>query len=102
MNILEDLYQGDIRPHEKRFDSDSDYAKFTKIVADDKEKLTDFLNGLPGTEEQRHMLSQMMNAQDELSRFSEYDRFVEGFRLGAGLMLETFIYPEQSVLRDIN
>ena len=102
MDILEDLYYGNIRPHEKCFDRDSDYAKFIKIVADDEEKLTAFLSGLPGTEEQLHMLSQMMNAQCELFRFSEYDRFVEGFRLGAGLMLETFIYPQQSVLRDIN
>ncbi len=44
----------------------------------------------------------MINAQSELSQFSEIERFIEGFRLGAGIMLDTFILPQQSVIRDIS
>lgn len=47
MNTLEDLYYGNINPNEKCFDHKSEYAKFTKIIADNEEKLTAFLNALP-------------------------------------------------------
>jgi len=34
-------------------------------------------------------------------QFSEFERFIEGFRLGASIMLEAFILPQQSVIKDI-
>jgi hypothetical protein len=102
MNILEDLYYGNINPNEKCFDRKSRYSQFVKIVTDNEEKLTAFLNALPNAEEEQHLLSQMINAQSELSQFSEIERFIEGFRLGAGIMLDTFIFPQQSVIRDIS
>ena len=43
-----------------------------------------------------------MNAQGEIQRFSELDRFVEGFQLGARLLLDTFLVPQESVIRDID
>ena len=101
MNILEDLYYGNINLNEKQFNRKSEYAKYVKIVTDNEEKLTAFLNALPNAEEEQHLFSQMINAQIEISDFSEYERFIEGFRLGAGIMLETFIFPQQSVIRDI-
>ena len=102
MDILEDLFYGNISPIDKAFDRDSEYAKFIGIVADCEKKLAAFLEALPGAEEQRHLLSRMMNAQSEIIQFSVYERFVEGFRLGAGLIVETFVCPRQSVLRDIS
>lgn len=101
MTILEDLYYGNINPNEKCFQKNSEYAKFAHIVIENEEKLTAFLAALPNAEEERHLFSQMVNAQSELSGFTEYERFIEGFRLGAIIMLETFISPQQSVLRDI-
>jgi hypothetical protein len=101
MNILEDLYYGNINPNEKCFDKKSEYAKFVKIIIDNEEKLIAFLNALPNAEEGRHLFSEMLNAHSEISQFEEFERFAEGFRLGAGIMLETFILPQQSVIRDI-
>lgn len=102
MTILEDLYYGNINPNEKCFDRKSKYAEFVKILSDNEEKLTTFLNALPNAEAEQHLLSQMINAQSELSQFSEIERFIEGFRLGSGIMLDTFILPQQSVIRDIS
>lgn len=102
MNILEDLFYGDINPNEKCFDRKSRYAEFAAIVSDNEEKLTAFLNTLPNADKEQHLLSQMVNAQSELSQFSEIERFIEGFRLGAGIMLDTFIFPQKSVVRDIS
>ena len=100
-NVLEDLYYGNINPDTKCFDRDSEYAKFLGIVADNEEKLTKFLEAMPNAKEEAHLLSQMTNAQIEVMAFSERDKFIEGFTLGARVMLDTFVSPQQSVLRDI-
>lgn len=101
MFVLEDLYYGNINPNAKCFNRNSEYMRYSKIVTDNEEKLTAFLRALPNAEEEQHLLSQMINAQGEISDFLDFERFVEGFRLGARIMLETFISPQQSVLRDI-
>ncbi len=101
MNILEDLYYGNISPNEKCFKHQPNYVKFAEIVAGNEEKLSDFLSNLPNAEQQRHQFEQMINAQIEISGFLELERFIEGFRLGSVLMLETFILPKQSIIKDI-
>lgn len=102
MMVLQDLFYGNINPNEQCFNKNSEYAKYVGIVSDNEEKLTAFLNSLPNTVNEQHLLSQIINAQSELSQFSEMERFIEGFRLGAGIMLDTFILPQQSVIRDIS
>jgi len=100
-NILEDLYHGNINPSEKCFDRDSEYAKFVKIVSDNEEKLAAFLDGISAAKEEQHLFSQLINAHLEVLGFSELDRFIEGFQLGARFMMDTFIVPGKSVIRDI-
>ena len=102
MMILNDLYYGNISPIDKCFNRTSEYARFMEMISNNQEKLTDFLNSLPNAKEQQHLFEQMVNAQGEVSEFSEREKFFEGFRLGAGIMLETFILPQQSVIRDID
>jgi len=100
-NTLEALYYGNIIPSEKCFDRDSEYARFIKIVSENKEKLTSFLNGIPTAQEAQRLFSQLMGAQNELLEFSEQDRFIEGFMLGARFMLDTFLIPRESAIADI-
>lgn len=102
MNVLEELFYGNINPNEKCFDRRSEYAKFNAIVSDNEEKLMKFLKGIPKTEEEQHFFSQLMNAQAEILSFSQLDRFIEGFQFGARFMLDTFILPQKSAVRDIN
>lgn len=101
MNVLEELYHGNIRPNEKQFDRTSQYARFCEILTENERKLTAFLKALPNAEEEQHLLSQMINAQAEISGYSETERFIEGFRLGARFMLDAFVMPDNSVIRDI-
>ena len=101
MNTLENLYYGNINPTDKCYKQDSEYANFLKIVSDNQEKIIEFLSTQPNSEKEQHLFSQMLNAQSEIDNFAQYDRFIEGFRLGAEIMLETFVVPQQSVIRDI-
>lgn len=101
MNILKNLYYGDLEPIDKYFDKNSKYGAAFGIVADHEKKLMDFLASLPDAEEELNLFLQMQEAQMKISDFSECERFIDGFRMGAELMLETFIAPKQSVLRDI-
>ena len=102
MRILEELYYGNISPIEKLFDEKSEYAKFFSILTDRERLLIDFIRNLPNAEKEQKAFSEMIDAQSELSYFMECERFIEGFRLGASIMLETFVTPQQSVIRDIN
>ncbi len=102
MNVLEELYFGNIQPCEQSFDRRSEYASFMKIISDNEETLTNYLNTLPKAEEERHLFSQLINAQGEVLRFSELDRFIKGFQLGARFMLDALVLPQNSAVRDIS
>lgn len=97
-NILEELYYGNINPYAKRFAQDSSYEAFMKIISDNEEKLTEFLEA---TEEEKHLFSQLMNAQSEVLELSQTERFIEGFRLGARFVSDTFLAPREGVLKGI-
>ena len=98
--FLEELYYGNIRPNEKFYEKNSEYAEQTKIIVENECRLISLLNSLQNNEV--CLLSELMNAQSEILAYSEFERFIEGFRLGANFMLETFIIPQKSVMKDIN
>ena len=102
MNILKDLYYGDLEPIDKGFDRNSEYAKLFTLITDNEKKLIDFLNSLCDAKEEQNLLSQMQDAQYELNNFIECERFIDGFRMGAEFILETFVVPQRSVIRDIS
>lgn len=101
MNILEELYYGTVGPCKKCFDTASTYAEFCRVIAENEKSLNDFLAALPNAEKERHLFSQMTNAQGAVSDFSEKERFIEGFRMGARFILDMFVMPDNSVIRDI-
>ena len=101
MNILEELYYGNIKPHEKTVRRESGYDKFVKIVSANEEKLTTFLKSIPKSEEEQHLFSQMINAQTEIAELDELERFIEGFKLGARLIIDTFLIERSSLIQDI-
>lgn len=101
MSILEELFYGNINPNEKSFDPDSRYASLIKTISDNESRLTNFLAAQEDSKEEQHWFSQLMNAQSEVLLFSERNRFVEGFQLGARFILDTFVTPGESVIRDI-
>ena len=96
MNILLELYYGNINPTAKCFDRNSEFASLTNIISENEKKLSDYLGG-----EEKHLFSQLMNAQREILFASEQERFLEGFQMGARFVLDTFLIPPQGELKDI-
>ena len=89
MNIIEELYYGNLNPTEKYFNPSSEYGKNVKIISDNEEKLTAYLSAIPTAEKEKHLLEQLINAQNEILFISEFERFKEGFKLGARLITDT-------------
>ena len=96
MNILEEFYYGNVNPQEKFYKRESEYATFVKIVSDNEEKLSACLGGA-----EQHLFSQLMNAQSEITAIETRERFIEGWKLGAKFMLDTFLVPRYSPISGI-
>ena len=100
-SVLHALYYGNVRPCEKYYRKGSGYAKCSRLVADSESALRAFLRAQPEGEAPLGQLETLLKAQTDLLCFGEYEHFLEGFRLGANLVLETFVTPQKSVLLDI-
>ncbi len=83
MLILEDLYLGDVRPNERGFKRDSQYAKAWEGVVKAGDTLTDGLSG-----EQKELFEDYMTAQREVNVLTDCETFCLAFKLGAKIMLD--------------
>nr|QGT50991.1 hypothetical protein Firmicute1046_0670 [uncultured Firmicutes bacterium] len=101
LNIIEELYYGNVKPYKECFDHESEYARFLSIISDNEEKLNTYFINHSNTEDESHWFSTLTDAYSEIVDFYSKDRFVKGFQLGAKFMLDTFILPQQSVINDL-
>ena len=83
MQILEDLYLGDIRPNERFFKRNSQYAKALDEVVKVGDALTASLN-----EDEKKLFEDFMDAQREVTVLTDCETFCYAFRLGAKIMLD--------------
>ena len=83
MQILEDLYLCDIRPNERFFKRNSQYAKALDEVVNAGDALTDGL-----TDEQKALFEDYMTAQREVIVLNDCETFCLAFKLGARIMLD--------------
>ena len=83
MRTLEDLYLGDIRPSDRSFKRNSQYAKALDEVVKAGDTLTDGL-----TEKQREPFEDYMTAQREVNVLTDCETFCLAFKLGAKIMLD--------------
>lgn len=81
--ILKDLYGGRIVPHEKSMASSPEYAKAVKELDKCETRLKENLD-----EQAVSMLDSYEKAYDAVNEACCTEAFIEGFRLGARLMLE--------------
>ena len=49
----------------------------------------------------KQLLAKLLEAHDNVMITNERERFNEGFRLGARLMLDTFLTPPEAILKDL-
>lgn len=83
MQILEELYLGNVRPGERSFKRNSQYGRALTASADAADKLIAVL-----TEEQRKLFEEYMDAQREVMVLTDAETFIYGFQTGAKIMLD--------------
>ncbi len=83
--ILKELYHGNLNPVAKTVIKGSDFYKLQCRLDDTVEKLTLLLN-----ESEQELLEQAVDTWGNLNLISGEERFTEGFRLGAKIILEIF------------
>ncbi len=83
MQVLEDLYMGNIHPNERRFKKGSQYSRALNEVV----KAGDALNGTL-TEKQKEQFEAYMTAQREVNMLTDCETFIYAFRLGAKIMMD--------------
>ena len=83
MKIIEDLYYGRIAPYEMSISATPEYQKL-KVLADRNEDL--LRESL--SDEQKELLGKLIESITDISSISEWDMFINGFRLGMKLMMD--------------
>ncbi len=83
MQILEDIYLGDIRPNERFFKRNSQYAKALDEVVNVGDALTAKLN-----EDEKKLFEDFMDAQREVNVLTDCETFCYAFKLGAKIMVD--------------
>lgn len=86
MLILEDLYLGDVRPSDRSFKRNSQYANALDEVVKVGDALTDSL-----TEKQKELFEEYMTAQREVNVLTDCETFCLAFKMGAKIMLDVLI-----------
>lgn len=83
MLILEDLYIGNVRPGERMFKRNSQYAKALDETVKAGDALTASLSA-----EQKEFFEDYMTAQREVNILTDCETFCYGFKVGAKIMLD--------------
>ena len=83
MQILEDLYIGNVRPGERMFKRNSQYAKALDETVKAGDALTASLS-----DEQKEFFEDYMTAQREVNILTDCETFCYGFKVGAKIMLD--------------
>ena len=86
MDTIKELYYGNIDPQARGFKNGSYLKKQMTILSESESLLTDRLTG-----DEKKMFLTFVNTSDFILGESELDSFIVGFRLGARLILDTFV-----------
>ncbi len=88
MNILEELWYGNIYPNEQAVRQNSEYAQALHKVVDEKENLLPNL-----APELQKAIEKLMDVQMEAAVIAERDAFVMGFRLATQIFVDGLTDP---------
>lgn len=84
MNILKELFFGNIYPYEKQTAKNSELDHLRQLVCKNEQAMSQLLT----TDEQKDRFEKYRDCLSEMSRLTELQNFENGFRLGARIMLE--------------
>ena len=88
MDIINELWYGNISPFEQCTRGDKRLKELLKLVARNREELDGTL-----TDKQKEILEKFEDCMNEMHSITERDAFSYGFRLGVQLMAESFLLP---------
>ena len=83
MSILKELFYGNITPNEGYFDCHSEYGKAMRVIADNERKLLALLK-----DAEKNLFVGFRNAKSALNSITAEEKFVQGFKMGALMMIE--------------
>ncbi len=92
MYVLEELWGDKVNLHEKGFPN-KQYARAMQRLANCGEKLMAILD-----DEQRKLFEEYVDEQREVSVISDCASFIDGFKLGAKIMLDVLTEGEMKEL----
>ena len=84
MTVLEDLWYGNINPHETFLNDNCRFKKLLSLMGKNRDNLSDTL-----TEQQKEILAKYDDAVNEMHSLAEQAAFQYGFSLGVSLMVES-------------
>lgn len=90
MDILEDLYYGNLFPHEKVSKLDDETKELLGLLNRNEEKLIATLS-----DEQKEIFEKFKDCNREISEISERQFFITGFKIGAKIVIESITLKEQ-------
>lgn len=93
MSVLEELFNGNINPTEKYIKKGSEYQKLHQELTDYIDELLPLLNG-----DEQAICEKIADNASKLSYITEKERFIEGFCLGAKLVLEILQYKSSNYI----
>ena len=83
MGVINELWYGNIEPQDRKIPRDKEYKQLLKKICEYEEQF----RGIFSPEQQKDF-EDYENATISVAAISEEASFVEGFRLGAKIMLE--------------
>ena len=83
MTVLEDLWYGNIDPHETILTTNKRYKHLLSLMGRNRDELSE-----PLTDKQTEALEKYDDAINEMHSVAEVEAFSFGFRLGVRLMIE--------------
>ena len=84
--VLEDLYFGEIQPNISDYDENPRLKKSAQVVDENEEILLKILDG-----KERKLFLDLVNAQGEVDGNSAVENFINGFKLGARIIVESIV-----------
>ena len=86
MTLLEDLWYGNLNPHEAILTENRQYKHLLSLMARNRDELSETL-----TDKQPEMLEKYDEAISEMHSVAEVEAFSCGFQLGVRLMIEAVV-----------
>ena len=83
MTTLEDLYYGNISPHERYIKRGTRVDKLVKLICKNEEELNSTL-----TEKQKETFEKFKDCQSEITDCLETEAFISGFTIATKFMVE--------------